>query len=399
MPNLIMVCGVTRTPKLFKRTTTGKIQEWWLELSGDKYRAVSGQVDGKKVTAAWTTAKPMNVGRSNATTTEEQALAEVCAAWEKKKRDGYSETPAAAEASTDFFPMLAPTKHYNKDEALRKRTLAAIKAKCGWIQPKLDGVRCLVSKEGQLSRKRRPFFACPHISEALASVFDIYPGVIIDGEYYNHEYRHEFNRIIELVKPLDPTMVQFAETRSQIQLWIFDCYFPENPAIAYGERLDLVDRFVRIAERKNPSYARMLQVVPTHQIHRENELLAWYEEFLELEFEGAMLRTPGPYEPGKRSKHLVKLKEMVDIEYRLIDICEGEGNRAGQAGFIWALLPDGRKFKAGIKGKEEHRLALLKNRDKYIGGDVTIQHFEKLTPDGVPRFPSAKVFYQGRRKM
>ena len=42
-------------PTLYKRTTVGKIQEWTIEVVGDKYRTISGQQDGKKITNNWTT--------------------------------------------------------------------------------------------------------------------------------------------------------------------------------------------------------------------------------------------------------------------------------------------------------------------------------------------------------
>ena len=36
-------------PTLYSRTNTGAIQEWTIEIDGDKYRTVYGQVDGKKI--------------------------------------------------------------------------------------------------------------------------------------------------------------------------------------------------------------------------------------------------------------------------------------------------------------------------------------------------------------
>ena len=58
---------------IYKATKAGKIQEWRIEVEGNKYRTISGQTDGQKVTSEWTVCAGKNIGRSNETTPEEQA--------------------------------------------------------------------------------------------------------------------------------------------------------------------------------------------------------------------------------------------------------------------------------------------------------------------------------------
>jgi ATP-dependent DNA ligase len=388
--------GGFKTPPLYKRTTTGKIQIWYIQFGlGDRYRMVSGQVDGKKVTSAWTVAKPKNTGRSNATTGPEQAVAEVWAAWEKKQRDGYSTTPDAAGASVDFFPMLAPTQSYDKDAARKKNVLEALK-RYGrvWLQPKLDGVRCNATKEILLSRKRRQFFACPHVGIELENTFVDFPRIIVDGEFYNHDFRDNFDKIISLVRPQKPTAEELAESAELVEYWIYDVFDPERPDVDYPSRLELIDLI-----GSHYSSTGSVKMTPTFECTSEREIDIRYAEFLDQGFEGAMIRTSGPYQPGKRSKHLTKRKEMVDMEYKLLDVCEGEGNRAGEAGYVVIELKDKRTQKAGIKGNQVFRLDLLNNKKKYIGHPATIQHFVQLTPDGKLRFPTLKMVYPGGRDM
>jgi len=67
-----------------------------------------------------------------------------------------------------------------------------------FIQPKLDGVRCLIqlnheaNERGEFpveaySRTGKLWKNIDHILEELYPFFDKYPNVILDGELYNHD--------------------------------------------------------------------------------------------------------------------------------------------------------------------------------------------------------------------
>ena len=74
-----------------------------------------------------------------------------------------------------------------------------------FMQPKLDGVRCLIQAEkrgdksqlGHLkvtaySRTGKEWLNIDHILESLTPFFDANPNVILDGELYNHALRDDF---------------------------------------------------------------------------------------------------------------------------------------------------------------------------------------------------------------
>ena len=90
--------------------------------------------------------------------------------------------------------------------------------------------------------------------------------------------------------------------------------------------------------------------------------------------------------PDKRSKTLLKHKSFMDEEYTILDICEGEGNRTGTAGYMVFETADGKPFKSNVKGTWEETAEILKSKKKLIGKQATIKYFN-LTPDGIPRFP------------
>jgi DNA ligase-1 len=126
-------------------------------------------------------------------------------------------------------------------------------------------------------------------------------------------------------------------------------------------------------------------LVKTTKVNNEDELMELYGEYVDKGYEGQMLRLDAKYE-NKRSKSLLKHKSFVDEEYIIKDICEGEGNRTGTAGYMVFETADGKPFKSNVKGTWEETAEMLKNKKKLIGKQATIKYFN-LTPDGIPRFP------------
>ncbi len=124
----------TMLPTLYSRTSKGKIQQWQVEVEGNKFRAISGQKDGKLVISKFTECSGKNSGKTNETTPEEQALAEAKALWQKKINKGYYEKIEDIDNEMFFEPMLAKNYNDRKD----KLTFPL------YVQPKLDG--CLDEK-------------------------------------------------------------------------------------------------------------------------------------------------------------------------------------------------------------------------------------------------------------
>ena len=96
-----------KLPTLYKKTTIGKTQTWEIEVSENKFRTISGQSDGKKITNKWTICAGKNVGKKNATTGAEQALKEAEAKHQKKQDKGYRLNQANIDKKKFYVPMLA----------------------------------------------------------------------------------------------------------------------------------------------------------------------------------------------------------------------------------------------------------------------------------------------------
>ena len=371
---------MTTNKTLYKVDTKGKVRMWRMEVDGNKIRTISGIDGGKVVTSGWTVTTPKNVGRSNATTAEEQAIAEVEAKYKLKLEGDYHSSIKNAEGGNRHIkPMLAFDWNKVKDKSQLKYPV--------FVQPKLDGIRCLATATGLWSRTGKEIVAVPHISAALASFFEENPDAILDGELYNHEFKDDFNTIISMVRKTKPSEEDIELAREKVEYHVYDVASSEE---TFKKRCGEYKRGVRSIN------SSCVVPVATHAATTEEEIDTLYGEFLEDGYEGGIVRLDSPYELGKRSKSLLKRKDFEDKEFKIVEIQEGKGNWSGYAKVVLFELEDGRTCGAGLAGTQEFTKEVLEKRDEYVGKQVTVQYFTR-TPDGVPRFPIAKALHLKRR--
>lgn len=359
---------------LYKRTTTGAVQQWSQEIDGAQYRTVSGQVNGKLVISEWTVCEGKNAGRANATTGAEQAVREVEAHYTKKLKSGYHASVEAIDTPRQAI-MLA--KDYNDYKDL---VFQGVYKPCS--QPKLDGMRCIARRDGLWSRQGNRILSAPHIEQALERLFAEYPDMILDGELYNHALRADFNRIVSLCRKQKPTAQDLQESADLIQYHVYD--IPSDSG-GFHER----NQVLTFLQDRGLLTLLPLHRVDTTAVDGPDHLNALYEAYLADGYEGQMVRAGNAKYQGKRTDALLKRKEFQDAEFRILDIVEGVGNRSGMAGYAVLALPDGRTFKANCMGTRETLRVLLEQKEASIGGWGTVRYFH-LTPDGVPRFPRLK---------
>jgi DNA ligase-1 len=353
---------------IYKKDVSGQIRVWYAEIGEGKleghWRTVSGLLDGEKVASEWKYAEPKS--QFNA---QEQAIFAATSAMTKKLKIDYREQIENVNEKRHSFikPMLA-------------QKYPGWQGPC-FVQPKIDGMRCIANIDGLWTRLNNRIVSVPHIDEALREFFSVYPEIILDGELYNHDLSDDFNTIMSLTKKTKPTMQDLEKSARLIEYWIFDMFDPNDSKLIFEDRWESIQ-----AARFDEPIVETL----TSKIETEEELDLNFVELLEHGYEGQMIRFNRPYDQ-KRSSWLLKRKEYIDEEFELIDIEEGQGNWSGYAKIAKCNMPDGRVFGAGISGTQEFNLQLLKEKDRYKS--VTIKYFQ-LTPDGVPRFPIAIKFHE-----
>lgn len=371
---------------LYQIDSKGNTRVWYMEQNGGQYRAISGIEGGNLVRSEWKTAIPKNVGRSNATTAEEQAAAEIAALYTKKRDRKYHDSKTTIGTGSKIIePMLAEKYQGWAHKSKEPRDWMDV-----FCQPKLDGMRCIATRDGLFSRGGKAIVSSPHISEALEPFFKKNPDVVLDGELYNHEYHDDFNEIMSLAGQKKPTQEDWDNSRKMIQYHIYDTMNNEP----FHERdLTLMIWFGK-GQNGQGKYAHP-SLVKVETLHAESgeELDEAYASFLEQGYEGQMVRLDHPYQQ-KRSKSLLKRKEFQDEEFPVDEIIEGRGNWAGFAKSIRCHTADGVSFQAGIKGNQKFTKELLQRKVKPKYATV---RYQNKTPDGSLRFPIAVMFYDEER--
>ena len=391
-------------PTLYKRDTAGRIREWTVEYGYDDddnagTRTVSGLTDGKKVTSVWNITEAKNVGRSNATNAREQAVSEAQSLWDINVEKEYFENVADIDLYTKFKPMLA------HDYTKRPQSQ-------GWSQPKLDGIRCIADKNGLWTRSGKEITSCPHIWDAIGPILRRNPNMVFDGELYNHELKEDFNKITSLVRKVKTTEADRAEAAKLVQYHVYDCYDHNQPNLTFNQRDRLFTNiFLLVQDNKivssestksttyealsdtQPRVQDIIKLVEALRANDQEELDSMYRYYLEQGYEGQMVRNSTPYE-FKRSKNLLKRKEFITEEFRVVDVLEGSGNWAGYAKRFVLEMSDGTQFGSNVRGSQEELRALLHADEQPTW--ATCRYFE-LTPDGVPRFPVVIDYGVGER--
>lgn len=359
-----------KLPTIYKKDTSGKTRTWTIEVEDNKYRVTSGTKGGKEVTAKWTVCKGKNPGKANATTDEEQALKEAHAKRKLKLEDEYFESEEQIDSSNFKKPMRA-----NEYKEVIKLHPLEFPVYC---QPKLDGMRCKVTKDGMFSRNGNPIVGAPHIRKALQGVFDKYPTFEFDGELYNHALHDNFDALISMLRKGKPSAEDLEKSSKEVYYWMYDCC--HEPDAIFSDRLQAIENVASLTE------GTCLVLTPTDICNEQAGVDFYYGVYLESNFEGQMIRRNTPYE-FKRTNALLKRKEWITEEFEILDVIEGDGNRSGMAGKVLMQMTTGLTFESNIKGDQKtYCQELLNNKQKYIKKMATVR-YQNLTPKGRPRFP------------
>jgi len=367
-------------PTLYTQDSNGNIRVWWMEQNGNKYRTHSG-VEGSDniVTSDWSTAEPKNVGKKNATSGDEQAKIEIDAKYKKQLKTGYHESKKNADKGTAYVePMLA--------QPLHKLSKKPDYSSGNWsIQCKFNGNRCVATKDGLFTRKGERYMSVPHIEKALAPFFLVHPHAVLDGELFNNDLRKQLNEISKLIRKTKHIETgDLAESEKKVRFYVYDGYnFNCGYSKVLTEESPYKNRKQWIDNNVIP-LSKYLVEVETIVVNSETEMLEKFNQLLNDQQEGGILRKmDAPYE-HKRSKNLVKVKSEDDDEGIILNITDGDGNWKGAATNV-TLKWKNKEFDAVFKGSYETRAKILKEKKNWIGKEVTFLYMG-LTGLGTPNY-------------
>ena len=252
-----------------------------------------------------------------------------------------------------------------------------------FIQPKLDGVRCLFTAKGAFSRANNRFMNVEHIEQALKPFFAKNPTAILDGELYNHGLKDDFEKIISLVRKKKPTDLDKAEAAQLVQYHMYD--------VASMTIATYTDRNLFLLAEPSFRPHSCLQRVKTQMALDFDEAQKFHNNNLKLGYEGSIYRTTYGKYKGTRSWDLMKFKDFHDDEATIIGYELGKGKREGTLGKFIMQDDEGVEFGCPPgKGYDYKDLAnMLNNITDYIGERATFTYFQR-TQAGSYRHPHYK---------
>ena len=250
------------------------------------------------------------------------------------------------------------------------------------MQPKLDGVRCLIQLEDSVitaySRTGKKWKNIAHILMDLVPFFEKHPDVILDGELYNHDLKDNFEKIISLVRKTKPTYEDRLESSEMTQ---FHCYDIVDETLTFEERNYFIQKHVE------PSYC--VKHVTTMAVGDDRLAKMIHKQNLKNGYEGSILRTNDVYKCG-RSWSLRKFKDFHDDEALLCVWVEGKGKRVGTMGKFMAVDKHGVVFGMPVMDKFKYLQENFEEMKTWVGKPATFTYFEK-TKAGSYRHPLFKA--------
>lgn len=261
--------------KLYANASNGKIKTWQIEADGNTMIIRNGYIDGK-IAIQSKKIVGKNIGRSNETSNNEQCVLECQAKHQKKLDEQYTANKNNIKEYEDqkvLLPMLALDYHKRKHD---------IKFPC-YIQPKLNGVRCIYQNNKFMSRKGKEYTTLQHLEPELKLL-----GIKIpDGEIYIKDL--SLQEIIRRVKK------ERGEKTDELEYWIYDQI---NDKTFEERNKDILAKHLHSVPHK-------VVYVPTILVKSEESIKEWHDKWVAEGFEGAIVRNRnGLYKVKHRSKDL-----------------------------------------------------------------------------------------------
>jgi len=301
-----------------------------------------------------------------------------------------------------YFPMLA--KAYKDGKKHLKFPL--------YIQPKLDGMRCLsfikdnykdYSDVVIYSRTKKEFGNIEYIKKLLYPYLAMFydkkeeQSIYLDGELYLH------GKKLQDISGQNRREFEDEKDQNKNQYHIYDCFYPKNLNQEYKDRKELLASvFSSIKKDNNTLALEYIKPVETLLVQDEKESVKVFNRFISEKYEGAILRNAkGLYLANKdktgafmRSNDLVKMKKKFTDEFTIVGFTEGRGKDKGA--IIWVCKTKKNvEFNVAPKDmtyEERYKLYDLCKKDftPYLGKPLTVE-YEDLSKLKVPQRAKALV--------
>lgn len=270
--------------------------------------------------------------------------------------------------------LASPNNEKLIDDILRKEAYAELKA---------DGARCFahVNSEGVTftSRNGKEYHGLTKLTNALTRVADgTLDGYVIDGELIyapkgasSVEDRSTGNGIVN--KSSKGTITPQEQADIIFQVWDIipeDVYYGVSNELnmPYRKRKQFLAHVCKIV-------GEVIDPIPWVAVKSKKEASAIYDDYVSRGFEGIILKDPDMLWENKRSKKIVKYKEVHDADLEIVVVIEGEKKNVGKLGALLLRTRCGKLMtKVGSGFTDKQRTEMWENRDCLIGDIVEINY-------------------------
>lgn len=199
----------------------------------------------------------------------------------------------------------------------------------------------------------------------------------LDGEIYLPGY--SVNEINHFVK--DPNDIH----NKLLQFWCYDIAIPEMVQHKRDRiRLDIKPFTVFDSKDKHLNNKKQLVILPTYHICNDTDAYAWRDKFIDLGFEGLILRNPDvDYQYGRRRVgYMEKFKAKTDGKFEIVDI---QPERKRNLPIITCRNDiNDSTFETRFSLPHDKQEYILNHKEDYIGKFVFISYGERSGVEKVP---------------
>ena len=299
------------------------------------------------------------------------------------------------------IPGLIPTFDVALAKAYDEKTQKKVDWEDGWfVSRKLDGVRCLTivdmfGKVKFFSRQGKEFLTLDNLKKDIESLG--LSNVVFDGEIcmVDENGNEDFQGIIKEIKRKDHTI-------QSPFYYIFDMLDIED----FNDKTS-TDKFAKRLVNLRNSVMETSMVGILEQLECNDAIFdLMMEKSKKGGWEGLMLRKNSPYK-GKRSDEILKVKQMFDEEYVVVDLENDyhrvivDGKEVNELMLKNVIIEHkGNRVQVGSGFNHEQRRYYFENPEEILGKQITVQYFEETTNQNGThslRFPVIKAVYDGVR--
>lgn len=268
------------------------------------------------------------------------------------------------------------------------------------LEPKLDGLRCIVVARRlqevleitPFSRTGKPLWNMEHITNEIKNNWVHKGDWVLDGEAYTTSCM----RSMSITKSSKSTPTYSGDLRLHVWDAIPLCYWKKD-VYEVSQRLRKIV-LENLIDHTTHDF-KFTKVVPGVMVSSHEQCMTEYANFLAAGYEGGMLKDPdASYELDKRSKAWLKIKPWTDADLTIVNAFEGNGKHQGRLGKIalegeaeWKGETYNVVTECGTGFSDEQRESYWKEwNEGTLKGQVAEITFQDITEDRACRFPVFK---------